>query len=372
MPFWHGWLNHFVRMSPTARTKRDNAARNYMDRVLHSRAPVRALLLSLPCLWALGVASPAQAQQTILTTDVLSIGGVPNTAANAATLYINAEACADPDSTLVVQVNGLGAFMNPTVGVWVGNNCNTNRADSGTTSSDCVPIHSQPLAGESELDVEVPIGMLSGCEGTATVNVWFMPMANATSDTEVITAYGLETFTVDTLPPATPTNVSGGSGETQISVDWDSSGGDIQNYYVYWDTAIGGGDNDAGSGECATANLYAGAELDPGETPPGVGKEKTASNATSHDLDGASIDGDMAGVAVQAVDLAGNVSELSETACIDVVPTNGFWDLYKANGGDAKEGCACSLPGRPETSRTPWLGGLLLLALVALRARRRA
>ena len=66
-------------------------------------------------------------------------------------------------------------------------------------------------------------------------------------------------------------------------------------------------------------------------------------------------------------------SALSETACIDVVETTGFWDLYGQNGGTVEEGCACSLPGHgARTSRTPWLLGSALLALVALRRRRRA
>lgn len=346
-----------------------------MDRVLHSHVPVRTPLLTVCCLWALGTAIPSLAQTTpaagTLTVDTLSIGGVASTTLGEQ--FINAKQCADPDATIEVTVRGLTSANKSTLAVWVGNNCNQDRTTGGSSTSDCQYVSATDLPRmQNQLTFEVPIAALGECMGTATMQVWFMAMDTPESTTEPVTTYGMDRYTVDTDPPAAPRGVSGGRGESQIKVEWSASSGDILRYYVYWDSAIGGGDFDAGSGECSSANLYAGADIDPDDLPSGVRKKSASSTATSTTLDGANIDGDMAGVAVQAVDLAGNVSALSDTTCVDVVTTAGFWELYRADGGDVEEGCACSAPGGGRHGRLPWLGALGLLAVCALRLRRRA
>ena len=82
------------------------------------------------------------------------------------------------------------------------------------------------------------------------------------------------------------------------------------------------------------------------------------------------------GTHVVAVDLAGNASPVSNITCISVVPTTGFWGVYKDSGGTVQPGCACSLPGQPRnnplTVAAVWPVALALLGLVARTRRRRS
>jgi MYXO-CTERM domain-containing protein len=82
----------------------------------------------------------------------------------------------------------------------------------------------------------------------------------------------------------------------------------------------------------------------------------------------------LAAVAVISDDLAKTTSVLSNISCLQVVETNGFWEKYKASGGDAEQGCVCSTPGAghrgTSNAQWPWLAGLLGV-VGFLRTRRR-
>jgi hypothetical protein len=119
----------------------------------------------------------------------------------------------------------------------------------------------------------------------------------------------------------------------------------------------------------------AGDELpaDPKKLPTELGGKKLTGKVSSATINGDDLGSKLAAVGVIAVDLAGNASPVSNIACVKVVPTTGFWDKYKANGGKAESGCACSLPGAPIDVAAGWPVGLVLggLALRGVRARRR-
>jgi hypothetical protein len=67
------------------------------------------------------------------------------------------------------------------------------------------------------------------------------------------------------------------------------------------------------------------------------------------------------------------LSPVSNIACLKVVPTSGFWDSYKTDGGEADAGCGCSVPGGAHGESRPWLSLLgAALGLIWLGSRRRA
>jgi hypothetical protein len=75
---------------------------------------------------------------------------------------------------------------------------------------------------------------------------------------------------------------------------------------------------------------------------------------------------------VAAVDQVGNVGVLSQNACATPVNVTDFFELYKEAGGKAGGGiCSMSFSQNPARTGILFAGGLLALAGVARRARRR-
>jgi MYXO-CTERM domain-containing protein len=172
--------------------------------------------------------------------------------------------------------------------------------------------------------------------------------------------------------------VSAGAGQTVIPVGW-SQPSDSFYFWLVIDRNVTGGDTDSGTGDCSTSSLTAGADFDPesASLPDGVVtrhiKEKV-SKATLSSAEVGITEGQVA-VAVIAEDLGFNRSVLSNIACAHVVPTTGFWDAYRAGGGEAGPGCACATPGAglPNAHMAwPVLAALGLLAGARRRLRRRA
>jgi hypothetical protein len=76
-------------------------------------------------------------------------------------------------------------------------------------------------------------------------------------------------------------------------------------------------------------------------------------------------------VAVRAVDVAGNLGELSQGKCVMFVPTVGFCDVFDAMGGDCDAGgCSVTAPGKKARDAAP-LGLVVLGCAVAVARRRR-
>ena len=98
-------------------------------------------------------------------------------------------------------------------------------------------------------------------------------------------------------------------------------------------------------------------------------KEINEATATGLDLSPGDIDGELAAVAVVAVDEAGNASELSELVCARIVPTQSFWDEYQESGDGVEGGCPCTALG-PAQIGSAWPIALAL-GLIARSARRR-
>jgi MYXO-CTERM domain-containing protein len=151
---------------------------------------------------------------------------------------------------------------------------------------------------------------------------------------------------------------------------------------LVWDKNPVGGlslDGDGGAsveGECTSEILKQGEDVNLDELADNrnIGIDEVPGKVEKTTVSGDSLGARRVAMAVVAADLAGNISQISNVDCLQVVATNGFWDTYKANGGEAETGCACSTPG----TRTSLGSGLVPIALVVVawgmrrRARKRS
>lgn len=326
---------------------------------LRRRFALAALLVPL-------FASGASAQDTI-TVQVVSIGD--RTPTNPSLETVGRTDC-EMDVDILFDLKGVPST--PIVDIWIGSECSgTDRRDSELT--DCRYVTNTPNTGT---DLRVMISAMdllgTGCDGASgEPKVWFLAV-NTAESAEKPEGVGSRTLTIDLTPPTAPTSVKGGSGERQIPVSWDlPSGDDLDGFVVYIDSeasASGGAAGSSGGGDCVSTRIKAG--MDAADVPDEVGVKKVDSRtATRTNLGPNDIDGDIAAVAVSAVDIAGNRSQLSEVVCVEVLPTEGFWDRYEQNGGDVQGGCPCAALG-PVHVREAWPVALALFSLV--RRRRRA
>jgi hypothetical protein len=254
-----------------------------------------------------------------------------------------------------------------------GNTLNCTKIDLGDNGRN-VP---RPYA-----TLDVPIkDALCGSDGKWTIFFLALTSQNAA---EMAQSYGTVTFTLDTMPPDPPNGLHGGPGETQIEMKWNLPAGEKTQYsWLLVDTNpapggadVDGGDADAGTDVCHSNVMREGGDFDPNMVlPAGVFLTTEEQTQSSHTFNG---DEDFFGsklvsMTVVSGDRAGNPSKMSNIACVEVVPTSGFWDRYRNNGGTAEPGCACSAPG----SRSGGMGllaglpSVALIGLLAVRRRRR-
>jgi hypothetical protein len=267
--------------------------------------------------------------------------------------------------------------------IYKGTACNTSDAKDGVGDDECERITFEDRTQASMVqEFDIPISDLCSDEGDVTL--WFLPVDTLNTNAAV-TPWGVFELPLDVIPPDAPTNVRGGVGETEIPITWERGDTNISRNWILWDpdpvsssdgSDADGGTDDTGSGDaCGSPDLMPGQEIDVDHLPEGIQRKEAVGDVVSAQLSGGQIGSDRAAVAVVAQDLAGNWSVVSNIACVDVVPTNGFWDAYKANGGEAEQGCACSLPGSPISSARSAAGGLVaalaVFVLAALRLRRK-
>jgi MYXO-CTERM domain-containing protein len=248
--------------------------------------------------------------------------------------------------------------------IYKGTACYTTDAKDGVGDDDCMRIKYEDRTQSSMVqEFDLPISDLCSNEGDVTI--WFLPVDTLDTN-QAVTPYGVFELPLDVIPPDAPSNVRGGNW-----ILWDpdpvsgSDGADED----------GGTDGSEGTAACGSPDLMPGQEIDLNHLPEGIRRKESVGDIVKDELSGDQIGSDRAAVAVVAQDLAGNWSVLSNVACVEVVPTNGFWDAYKEAGGEAEQGCSCSLPGS-HTSGAPLtarglFAALGVLALAALRIRRK-
>jgi hypothetical protein len=271
--------------------------------------------------------------------------------------------------------------------------CNqANRNTRMTENQNCTKLDigddAGQIRGRTFYNVKVPIGPLCGSDGAKSI--FFLGLRSQDSAEEA-QFYGVLTFTLDTEPPGPAYNVHGGTGETQIPVEWSLPATSLYTWILI-DTQAqlsDGSDRtegaDAGTSDalCTSALLRKGASFDPNDElakstlPEGIVLKEFDGRATKTTFNGEDWPNKVAAVTVIAADRARNVSTMSEVACLKVVKTSGFWDKYRANGGNAEPGFGCAASGVSTRSAgfaataLPLLG-LVGFALIRRRIRRRA
>jgi len=266
--------------------------------------------------------------------------------------------------------------------VWVGDSCQNGDRTTRISPEHCVYVDYKEQDTTNTADTDFTIAVEKACMLGDGARTFYILPVNTLMGTTNVSPFAQVTLNFDKTPPSPPTSVKGGAGQTEIPVSW-TQPSDTYYFWVVVDTnaAAGGGDTDSGSptsGDCASTLLQSGTDFDPNADPLPDGiwvkyiNEK-ASRATLS-ADDLGVTTGRAAVAVMAEDLGHNRSQLSNLACIDIVPTTGFWDTYRKGGGTADEGCVCTAPGgtRPRAQLAwPLLLGLAAVALWR-RTRRRA
>ena len=325
----------------------------------------------------------------------ISVGG-----ANVNTMlgvYVGIDACAStPPADVVFDLDSVPTDKT-TMDVYSGSKCNDADRDKPDLSN-CTFITTTKIDGKpQDLELKIPADKLfvGGCDnGTLSMTtLWFLPV-DASAQGDPVTKWGTIPVNIDGDPPDAPTGVTGGSGESVIRVNWQTTERDLQEFIVYIDNAPttggapapvadggtntadggtniadGGGSSTSPDGMCGSTSLVSGGS--PGGLPSSI-RESTIKEATATgiDLKPDDIGGARATIAVSTVDKAGNHSPLSNLACVAIVPTQSFWDRYKANGGEAEGGCACRTLDKAQVMNA-WPLALALLA-VRRRSRKRA
>lgn len=228
-------------------------------------------------------------------------------------------------------------------------------------------------------NIQVKLGEAT-CQNDGPRSIYFLALQSSNSAEQAM-SFGVITITIDRTPPSVPTDVTGGRAETEIPLTWTQPTEQIITYWTVLDLdgqLSSEADLDAGNvatdagvmgvNACSSKYLMPGQRFDPS----GLGLPKTV--ITHHlptKVGSTTFNGDdflpyttiAAGVVAQ--DRAGNLSPMSNIACLQVTPTSGFWDAYKGNGGAADGGCGCSVPGSSShSSERAWV--ILLAAAFGL------
>jgi hypothetical protein len=375
-----------------------------------------AWLLALATAWLLALAGPALAQDDdtppatsagggALTVRALSVGGEE---VALGTIPVGIAACVN-DAEIKFEIDGV-PDSHESVDVYLGESCNATSSRDDDTSNRCTYVGNFKAGLSRGLSLTLRAKQLMGddCETKAeesTPKLWFLAVKTPGSAEDVMNLYKMiEDLRLDTRRPSAPTSVKGGSGEKQIPVEWETSDSDLEGFMVLIDpdpTRGGGGsgtsggssgttggvDEDGGvtsaadsgtpapsggstaaNGECGSSVLTEGGSVS-GLPSRIKRKEVNEATATGLDLGPSDIGGDVAAIAVVAVDEAGNESPLSALACVKVVPTESFWDRYSEDADAVEGGCPCAALG-PAHLASAWPVALSL-SLIALSARRR-
>ena len=176
----------------------------------------------------------------------------------------------------------------------------------------------------------------------------------------------------DMLAPDAPTGVSAGIGESALVVSWsEPDNTDGLKGYRFFCEPLGGVIGEGGATGSAGANGTptdgcSSSVLVAGEEPPaGYGCGDSSGTATNGEATGLA-NGQTYVVAVASVDDYDNVGVLSQVACGTPEPVTGFFEAYRAAGGQAGGGFCAVHAGKSRLS-----AALVALALAGLVVRRR-
>lgn len=303
----------------------------------------------------LAFASTANAQDISILT--LEITGRDEDELNLDNRPMNAAECEDATVEITLRISGIDTSKS-VLDFWRSTGTACNEADERSTTTDRGCTHLDlgeiPLTidGQAEKDIDIPLNELANCETDGTQTIFVLAAMGAETTEDVGTEWGKFEIEVDKTPPSAPSGVRAGSGDTAITVSWDSLGMSIFEYRVYVDAA---------AGSCEATTLVAGEPI-PAELESTHNTPTTSSAVNAADL-GLAV-GQTAAVGVAAVDTARNVSVLSMTTCLTRVETSGFCERF----GECEEGCSVS---SARHGAAPGTSAFLLCAAAALLVVRR-
>jgi hypothetical protein len=319
--------------------------------------------------------SPAQAQSLAI--------GLPSwqrPETNALDNQINRNDCRE-DAKVTFSTTFVGVDKG-TFELWAGSDCSdANRNEESTTcvhvangdrTKNAVTVDAQDLVKSGGPDTPGPgAATVENCDdstdtGGVTRSLHFLVISDGKILLEGMPTTGAKApweYTFDSQAPAAPTSVKAGAGEASLVVDFETPGEENLHGFRFYCAPT-----DSGTVEdCSAAGLMPGME-------PGSELEKLAcgsvqatgvdSAQTSSNL----MNGVAYAVAVASEDNAGNVGVLSDLACSTPKEVTGFYEAYRAAGGEAGGGFCTFAPARRGAAA---LSVALLLGLAACLRRRR-
>ncbi len=323
----------------------------------------------LSCATSELMSSSAQAQAISVTTT--AFGTRDSNDLDLVNSPVNASEC-NANTTVTLRISGINSSQS-VLDFWRGgNNCNLESERDTTNGGSCTNITASAISSSTDIngrtlieDFEVDIATLLGdCSSSATIDVFILATNQDGSQQDVGNNWGSLQIRLLADPPDAPEGLSGGSGENQVSIGWDSSdNANILNYRIYLE-----------ANACTDGNINSSALLQQDaevstaiEENLRIGSVNGTSSSFDVSLDGRIEIGEEAAVGVAAVDTADNTGSLA-VVCVSRIDTVGFCEQFAAN---SNETCPddCNAGSRPSYGMLVF-AGLLLLSLAQRRIRR--
>lgn len=365
--------------------------------IRRNRYLVRPLVATALSLAGALVAVDASAQSIGLNpAGIERLYGFRDSSASANALWISRADCeAGPDhrgDEFRFPLTLDGNYSSYELQVWVGgpgNDCSDPAARTGNSPQCWLVYKGVPTTNTPTIDVRVQdiVGMHKTTEtpngpGSGTVSDC-TPEPGSTSAPQAVTLYfmfisgsggtvvgnGLTWSTQYALMgPRPPTELSAGSGNTQLVLRWKPSNDANLSAYRYFCDPKPGKEAEASSGETCPATSLVSGEVPPSHLECG---NVTNSTATEGHVKGLA-NGHAYSVAIAGVDSVGNVGPLSNVVCASPEPTDDFYQLYRDAGGTAGGGF-CSIGQGPASSKGPLgLAAVFVGTAIFFGIRRRA
>jgi hypothetical protein len=342
------------------------------------RLLVTTAALAAPLLVALS----SQAQVVDATPKPEWSGRPPNGGSTPA--LINQPDCLDADAKVTFSVGVTGAMSSHKFEVWAGSDCgdlmqrdeenSCMKLEEATPTNDTkVEVLARDLVQPIKAGAGAGVGTDESCrvETEKTKRTLYFLLVDA--DRKQVGA-GKWEFDYDLAPPAAPSNLTAGPGEQSLTLHFDApkDENDAADYHLYCSElgAETGGAAGAPSTEVAADAGCTSSVLVAGQIPPEDHRcgTQTALGADSATTDMSLQNGVKYAVAITLVDGVGNESVLSNVACGTPEEVTGFYEAYRAAGGEAGGGFCSFAPGR--RAAIP-IGAALLIGCAALLRRRR-
>lgn len=342
---------------------------------------------------ALGVATlvaPLGHAQVVETLPTPEWSGRPSDS-NVNPALINQADCLDADAKITFNVGVTGDATSTTFEVWAGSDCaNLERRDEEKScmrlgeptpakNDNTVEVSIKDLVQEIETGAGSGVGSEESCKADKEKSSRTLYFLLVDSERKALST-GSWPFNFDLAAPDAPTNLTAGPGEQSLILDFDAPTGETEpGDYHYYCSEIGVETADPDTDAAGAAGAGSTAAVDPdcgssllvaGKAPPeghGCGSDG-ATGIDSATTDMTLQNGVKYAVAITFSDQVGNESVLSNVACGTPAEVTGFFEAYRAAGGQGGGGFCSFAPAR--RAAIP-LALALLMAGAALARRRR-